>query len=265
MVQARPKFPARRRAHGRGISLQRSRGCTGGWPVSIDLQRQVWDDPEPRGSAKTVLVHLAWYVKKDAWDRGGNLLAWPSQNTIASKCCIARSTVEGALKELVELGKIRDTGLRRQRRTVVWELYPSTAPAVTAGWEIADLPDSRACDLPDHRASETDMPGDEASATGGPDDLPDSRHDLPDPSTDLPGDEAGSCPVAGDKREGTEENRRGNRERRRAQARDLDSGPGLSEELAEVEALLGARPNDKLLDGRRQELQRRLGEGEPCL
>jgi len=231
------------------------------------LQKQVWDDPEPKGSAKTVLLHLAWYVKKEAWDRGGSLLAWPSQNTIAAKCCIARSTVEEALKELVRLGKIRDSGLRRQRGTVVWELYPSTAPEVTAGWELADLPDDRAGHLPDSRADEVDMPGSGASAEGANADLPGSRHDLPDPLADLPDDRAGSCPAPGDKREGTGENGRGEkREKARAGARDLDSSPDLSEELVEVEALLEHRPGDKLLGGRREELRQWLavGEGASC-
>lgn len=231
--------------------------------MSLDLQKRVWDDREPKGSAKAVLLHLAWYVKKDAWDRGGDLLAWPSQNTIAAKCCIARSTVEEALRELVRLGKIRDTGLRRQRRTVVWELYPSTAPDVTAGWELADLPGSRASDIPGSRASEPDLPGSGAGETAVANNLPGHRHDLPDSPRDLPGDGAGSCPVTGDKREEEgKNNKREKREKARAGARDLDPGPDLSEELAEVEALLQQRPTDKLLSARRDELR---GEEEPCL
>lgn len=238
--------------------------------MSLDLQRQVWDDSEPRGSAKTVLVHLAWYVKKEAWDRGGNLLAWPSQNTIAAKCCIARSTVEVALKELVQLGKIRDSGLRRQRGTVVWELYPSTAPEVTAGFELVDLPDHRASDLPGGRAGGTNLPGSEAGGQAPANDLPDPRHDLPDSSTDLPGSEAGSCPATGDKRERTGENTRGiGKEKARAGARDLGPESDLSEELAEVERLLCLRPTDRLLSARRDELKKQavafIGEGETCL
>lgn len=240
----------------------RLRGCQGKPPVSVDLQKLVWDDKEPRGSAKAVLVHLAWYVKKSAWDRGGPLHTWPSQNTIAEKCCIARSTVEAALKELVELGKIRDTGIRRQRGTVVWEIYPSTAPEVTAGYELADLPDDRASQrsvLPGSRASAPDLPGDEAGQSAAVLDLPDSRLDLPDSPTDLPGDEAGTCPVAGDKR-GRGGNRRGDiRGKARADARELVEGEDLARELAEVEGLLAGRPDDKLLARHRDELRESLG------
>jgi hypothetical protein len=185
-------------------------------PVSIDLQKQIWDDPEPRGQSKLVLQHLASYVSKEAWDKALPMLAWPSQNTIARKCGIPRSSVERALANLESLGKIRDTGRRRQRRTVVWELYPSQAPTVKAGWEYADdLPDSgagRSEDLPDYGASGgPDMPEGGASEAVLPDyrasdrpvvaDLPDPRRDLPDPLADLPDSGAGSCPATGHKRE----------------------------------------------------------------
>lgn len=224
--------------------------------MSLDLQRQIWDDPEARGQAKLVLLHLASYVKKETWDRGRDMRAWPSQNTIARKCGIPRSSVERALANLSDLQKIRDTGNRRQRGTVVWELYPSTAPEVVAGWETTDLPDSRASHLPDHGASRPDdLPDDGAGAQTPFDDLPDSRHDLPDPQSDLPDDGAGSCPKAGHKREVTEKNSREIKREKARGARGSVEGEDLSGELAEVERLLARRPTDKLLSRRRDELK----------
>jgi hypothetical protein len=224
--------------------------------VSLDLQKMIWDDREVRGQSKFVLLHLASYVPKEAWDRGRDLRAWPSQNTIASKCGIPRSSVERALANLIELEKVRNTGIRRQRGTVVWELYPSTAPEVVAGWEAADLPDSRASYLPDHGAGRRDdLPDDGAGAQTPFDDLPDSRHDLPDPQSDLPDDGAGSCPNTGHKREVTEKNSRERKREKARGARGSVEGEDLSGELAEVERLLARRPTDKLLSRRRDELK----------
>jgi Helix-turn-helix domain len=225
--------------------------------VSHDLQKMVWEDPEPKGSSKLVLLCMASFVSHDAWKQGRDLLAWPSQNTIARRCGIQRSTVERALKELLKLQKIADTGMRKQRRTVVYELYPSTAP---------DLPDPGASDLPDSEASD-DMPGDEASDGGLDVHLPDSAHDLPDFDVHLPDSAATTCPNLQHKRvrKGLEESELG--ETKRAQARASIEVEDLSEELAGVEKLLEARPNDKLLGGRRAELRQRLGteEGSACL
>lgn len=213
--------------------------------MSLDLQKMIWDDPEPKGSAKLVLLCLGSFVSHDRWKQGRDLIAWPSQNTIARRCGIQRSTVERALKELLSLQKIADTGMRKQRRSVVYELYPSTAP---------DLPDSGASDLPDSEASD-DMPSDGASGDPGGPDLPDSAHDLPDPDADLPDSAASTCPNLQHKRvrKGLEESDLG--ETKRAQARASVGAEDLSEELAEVEELLKRRPADKLLNRRREELQ----------
>jgi hypothetical protein len=227
--------------------------------MSLDLQKQIWDDPEPRGNAKYVLVHLASYVKHDAWRNGDDLLAWPSQNTVAAKCCIARSTVEKAFADLEALGKIRDTGRRKGRRTVVWELYPSTAPEVQSGADLAaDLPAYRASglgDLPGSEASNGDLPEGRAGELSTGPDLPGSRQDLPGSHGDLPGSEASTCPPTGheQRRESRTTNTEGEM-RARAGARNQGEGEDLSEELAEVEELLGRRPADRLLNERRDEI-----------
>jgi hypothetical protein len=220
--------------------------------VSHDLQKMIWEDQEPKGSAKLVLLCLGSFVSHDRWKQGRDLLAWPSQNTIARRCGIQRSTVERALKELLKQRKIADTGRRKQRRSVVYELYPSTVP---------DLPDPEASDLPAYEAS-ADLPRHGASGAGSRNDLPDSAHDLPDVDNDLPDPAASTCPDLQHKRV-----RRGLEEsevavgKARAGARASIEVEDLSAELAEVEGLLAERPADKLLNGRRAELQESLGAG----
>lgn len=243
-----------RRSHPHVRRRLRARGCAGRRrPVSHDLQKMIWQDPEAKGNTKLVLLCLGSYVSHDAWKQGRDLLAWPSQNTVARRCGIQRSTVERALKELLKLQKIADTGKRKQRRSVVYELYPSTAP---------DLPDPEASVVPDLPRSEAshDMPGDGASGTGGGPNLPDSAHDLPDPEGDLPDSAASTCPILQHKRvrRGLEESELGEMQVR-AGARGSVEGDDLAGELAEVEALLAERPADKLLTGRRDELRESLG------
>jgi len=240
------RFASRRAACGAlRRPAQRRQACQGRRPMSLDLQKMIWDDPEPKGSAKLVLLCLGSFVSHDAWKQGRDLLAWPSQNTLARRCGIQRSTVERALKELLKLRKIADTGRRKQRRSVVYELYPSTAPV---------LPDPGAGDLPGSEASD-DMPDPGAGGGGLVSDLPDSAHDLPDPEDDLPDSAASTCPNLQHKRvrKGLEESELG--ETKRAQARASVGVEDLSEALAEVEELLKRRPADKLLNRRRKELQ----------
>jgi hypothetical protein len=212
--------------------------------VSLDLQKMVWDDPEPKGAALTVLLLLASYVPHERWMRGEAALAWPSQNTIARKCNCRRSTVQLALEELQRLGKIKDTGMRKTRRSVVWELYPSDAPVLT-----------------DQKSSH-DMTDDESSGSTSTIDLTDPAIDLTDSRPDLTDDESRTGPIFGHKRE--EEAKSTERDvgemRARAGARDSVQVGDLTEELAEVEKLLARRPADKLLNGRRAELLAAGGE-----
>src|ERR1043165_2784529 len=114
-----------RRLHSHVRRRPRARGCAGKRrPVSHDLQKMIWQDPEPTGNTKLVLLCLGSFVSHDAWKQGRDLVAWPSQNTIARRCGIQRSTVENALKKLVKQEKIVDTGRRKHRGSVVYEIYP---------------------------------------------------------------------------------------------------------------------------------------------
>ena len=116
-----------------------------------------------KGNARLVLLCFADCVNEERLRRGLPAEAWPSQNWIAKWCNCSRSTVEEALAKLVELGEIVDTGKRKSRGTIVWEL------------PLPVLPDSG------------------ASEEGEVGQLPDSRHDLPDLPDDLP--DSGASPA----------------------------------------------------------------------
>lgn len=146
--------------------------------MSLDLQKQIWNDPEPKGAALLVLLCLASYVDHERWERGEDLLAWPSQLTIARRCNCSRSTVERALADLQELGKIADTGKRKTRRTIEWEIYPSTAPVVQSGAELAEL----VADMPDDGARQGHMPDGGACEENVAGDMPHPGRDLPHPA-----------------------------------------------------------------------------------
>ena len=227
--------------------------------MSLDLQKMIWDDPEPKGAALTVFLLLASYVPHERWKRGDAPLAWPSQNTIARKCNCRRSTVQLALEELQKLGKIRDTGMRKTRRSVVWELYPpDELPDTKTGAELAEefergqLTD----DESGHDLTDGESGGEIADA-----DLTDPEHDLTDPRSHLTDDESTTGPNIGHKRElETHQTDIDAVEvRARASARISGEGEDLSEELAEVEELLQSRPADQLLNGRRDELLSAVG------
>jgi Helix-turn-helix domain len=226
--------------------------CHGGRPVSFDLQKMIWDDPEPKGAALTVLLCLASFVPQERWKRGEDLRAWPSQSTLARRCNCSRSTVERALEDLVSLDKIRDTGLRRTRMTIVWELYPSGG---------SDLPDPGAGDMP--RSEAGDMPYDGAGGPTETADLPHPEHDLPH----LGQRPAPSCSINLPQSEAQVSNRSEETEsdvgvmRAGAGARASIQGVedrDLAGDLADVENWLERRPDDKLLRARRDELSAEL-------
>lgn len=227
--------------------------------MSLDLQKQVWDDPEPRGAALTVLLLLASYVPHERWKRGEAALAWPSQNTIARKCNCERSTVQRALEDLQKLGKIKDTGMRKTRRSIVWELYPAegipdfkTGAELAASFERGDLTDGGSSD---------DMAEDRSGGEGHSLHLTDPADDLTDPRGDLTDGGSSTGPISRHKREleAKQQQRDAGEVQARAGARDPGEGEDLSEELAEVEKLLKRRPADKLLNGRRDELLAEVG------
>ncbi len=236
----------------------RTRGCQGRPPVSLDLQKQIWDDPEPKGAALTVFLLLASYVPHERWKRGDAPLAWPSQNTIARKCNCQRSTVQLALEELQRLGKIRDTGMRKTRRSVVWELYPpDDLPDTKTGAELAE--EFERGELTDEESGH-DLTDGESGRGVADADLTDPGKDLTDPGKDLTDEESGTGPIIRHKREVETQAIESDvgEMRARAGARISGEGEDLSGELADVEELLESRPHDQLLTRRRDELRAEL-------
>lgn len=89
--------------------------------------KAVRDHSDATGSAFAVLVYLADRVFDERIEENHAALAWPSQATIARDTRWSDRTVARALKELVALGEIEDTEVRRGRphqETVVWAILP---------------------------------------------------------------------------------------------------------------------------------------------
>jgi hypothetical protein len=111
-------------------------------------------------------------------------------------CGCSRSTIQLALEKLVELGEIADTGERRKRGTIAWEI-------------VLDGPD-----LTDSESGHDDMTDSRSGSEGREGDLTDSRDDLTDsrprpdrrvgnepevePEEEEPEDRTGSAPSATD-------------------------------------------------------------------
>jgi Helix-turn-helix domain len=90
--------------------------------MALTALEAVWGGSRSAGNARLVLLVLAWHVNEERLTRGYPAEAWPSQTTIAGMCGCSRSTVERGLHQLVELGELVDSGSRRTRGTVVWEI-----------------------------------------------------------------------------------------------------------------------------------------------
>lgn len=67
--------------------------------MCIALQSAVFSRSRAKGSARLVLVNLAFHANKDA-------IAWPSRRTIALECGMSVRWAAGALAELIRLGEI---------------------------------------------------------------------------------------------------------------------------------------------------------------
>ena len=137
--------------------------------MAITATKAVWAQSRATGNTRLVLLALADHVNEQRLQAGYGCEAWPSQSTLAKMCRSSRSTVKLALRRLVELGEIVDTGERKRRGTVVWEINLDAASA--------DLADSE----PGHSDMAEYRPGGEEEG----DDLADSRHDLADLQPDL--------------------------------------------------------------------------------
>jgi DNA-binding transcriptional MocR family regulator len=96
--------------------------------MALTATKAVWKHSEATGNARLVLLALADHVNEQRVQVGDPWEAWPSQNTLARICNCSRSSVKRALEELRELGEIEDTGERKLRGTVVYEILPDLLP-----------------------------------------------------------------------------------------------------------------------------------------
>lgn len=83
-----------------------------------------------------VLLELADAVNEQRLQAGYSMKAWPSQGLLAWRLNSSRRSVARALEELEEAGEIQDTGERKGRGTVVWEItLPDSKPPYDAAAE----------------------------------------------------------------------------------------------------------------------------------
>jgi helix-turn-helix protein len=142
--------------------------------MALSASLAVWKHSKAKGNERLVLLALADHVNEERLQAGYPWEAWPSQPTLAAWCHCSRSTVQLALAALTEREEIRDTGARKLRGTIVWELL---------------LPD-----LTENRSG-----GDAPSP-----DLTDSPYDLTDSGDDLTENRASPDRPVGNEPEGTQ-------------------------------------------------------------
>lgn len=92
--------------------------------MSGPLVGEVLASSRARLGARLVLVVLAEAVNERRLKAGEPPEAWLSQGKIASRAGICDRAVRRHLTELMRLGEIEDTGRRKGRGAVVWEIVP---------------------------------------------------------------------------------------------------------------------------------------------
>lgn len=90
--------------------------------MSLTATKAIANGSPSKGNARLVELCLADHVNEERLKAGHPAQAWPSQPAIAKWCNCSRSTVQDALEKLVEIGCIADSGKRKARSVVVWEL-----------------------------------------------------------------------------------------------------------------------------------------------
>jgi hypothetical protein len=127
--------------------------------MALSASKAVWAGSRATGNARLVLLALADFANEEEVKFCGNAEAWPSQSKLAHMCRCRRSTVQEALKALVALGEIENTGRRKRRGTIVWKLHLHNMTDFRSGQEgqrddLTDLP----TDMTDLRDDLTDLP-----------------------------------------------------------------------------------------------------------
>lgn len=110
--------------------------------MSIEAVSAVLKHSKAKGTAKLVLLAIAWHYGEDA-----ELGAWPSQNTLANYCNTSDRQIRRALQDLIELEELEyrahdGRGFRPDRRTARYFILldcPETCDASVSHNEIADI------------------------------------------------------------------------------------------------------------------------------
>lgn len=92
--------------------------------MSGPLVGEVLASSKASPTARLVLIILAEAVNDKRLDAGLPAEAWLSQGKIAQRAGLSDRQVRRRLAELKELGEIEDTGQRKGRGAVVWEIVP---------------------------------------------------------------------------------------------------------------------------------------------
>jgi hypothetical protein len=83
-----------------------------GADVSVTATRIIWNKSEATGSARLVLLCLAFHVSEEKLKRYGEAWAWPKRATIERETRLSESSVKRALRELQQAGEITCIGER---------------------------------------------------------------------------------------------------------------------------------------------------------
>lgn len=110
--------------------------------MSIEAVSAVLKHSKAKGTAKLVLVGIAWHYGENA-----ELGAWPSQNTLATYANTSTRQVRRALQDLIELEELEyrahdGRGYRPDRRTARYFILldcPSSCEGGINHNEIADI------------------------------------------------------------------------------------------------------------------------------
>ena len=111
--------------------------------MALTALQAVWEHSKATGNARLVLLALAEHVNEQRIKAGYPWEAWPSQSTLARMCGCSRSTIQLALEKLVELGEIADTGERRKRGIIAWEIVLEASDLTDSESGHDDMTDSR--------------------------------------------------------------------------------------------------------------------------
>lgn len=102
--------------------------------MSLTAINAVLEHSPTTGTVRLLELVLASHVNEERLIERGEARAWPSQRRLAKLCNCSRRSIQERLDGLVGMGCITDTGERRGRRVVVWELLVP---------EWTDIPTSR--------------------------------------------------------------------------------------------------------------------------